>query len=142
MPALNTPQFGWVRSRLPRRAQPVPPIYEPEVGAEAVYWAAHHDRRELAVGWSTLLAMWGQKFVPGLLDRYLGRTGYTAQQHDGPETDRADNLFSPVPGDYAAHGSFDARAEPRTTALWPAEHAAWLAAGGIGLTLALLLRRR
>jgi short-subunit dehydrogenase len=142
MPALNTPQFGWVRSRLPRKAQPVPPIYQPEVGAEAVYWAAHHDRRELAVGWSTVLAMWGQKLVPGLLDRYLGRTGYSAQQHDGAELDRADNLIAPVPGEYGAHGAFDARAESRTSELWPAEHAAWLAAGAIGAALALAFGRR
>src|SRR5687767_9952429 len=83
MPALNTPQFGWVKSRLPRKAQPVPPIYQPEVAAEAIYWAAHHNRRELLVGWSTMQAVWGNKLVPGLIDRYLARTGYEGQQHDG-----------------------------------------------------------
>ena len=72
MPAMNTPQFGWVRSRLPRRAQPVPPIFQPEVGAEAVRWAAHHAPRELMVGWPTVQAIWGQRLAPGWLDRYLG----------------------------------------------------------------------
>src|SRR5216117_1147191 len=71
MPALNTPQFGWVKSRLPHKAQPVPPIFQPEVGARAVYWAAHHRRREVLVGWPTVQAVWGQKLIPGLLDRYL-----------------------------------------------------------------------
>jgi NAD(P)-dependent dehydrogenase (short-subunit alcohol dehydrogenase family) len=83
MPALNTPQFNWVKSRLPRRPQPVPPIYQPEVAAEAIYWAAHHNRRELYVGMSTVKAIVGNKIVPGLLDRFLGRNGYEAQQYDG-----------------------------------------------------------
>ena len=77
MPALNTPQFGWVKSRLPHKAQPVPPIYQPEVAAEAIYWAAHHTRREVHVGWSDAARRSGAtKFAPGLLDHYLGRTGY------------------------------------------------------------------
>ena len=80
MPAVNTPQFDWVRSRLPHRAQPVPPMFEPEVAAEAIVAAVHHPRREVFVGAPTLVAVWAQKFVPGLLDRYLGRTGYEAQR--------------------------------------------------------------
>ncbi len=99
MPALDTPQFGWVRSRLPHRAQPVPPIFDPAVGARAIVAMAEHPRRELLVGYPTYLAVWGQKIVPGLLDRYLGRTGYAGQQTDEPRPDRPDNLDGPLDGD-------------------------------------------
>ena len=85
MPALNTPQFGWVKSRLPRKAQPVPPIFQPEVAAEAIVWASRHDRRELAVGWPTVEAIVGNKIAPGWLDAYLARTCYDAQMTDEPE---------------------------------------------------------
>src|SRR4051812_943177 len=109
MPALNTPQFGWVKSRLANWAQPVPPIFQPEVGARAVYHAAHHPRREFLVGASTVAAIEAQKFIPGLLDRYLGMTGYHSQQTDEPEDhERPNNLWQPVPGDHGAHGRFDA----------------------------------
>jgi short-subunit dehydrogenase len=80
MPALNTPQFGWVKSRLKHKARPVPPIFQPEVGARAIYWAAHHFRREIYVGWSTVEAIVGNKLAPGLLDRYLGKTAFASQQ--------------------------------------------------------------
>jgi len=112
MPALNTPQFGWVRSRLPNRAQPVPPIFEPEVAARAILHSAKHPRRELYVGGSTLLAVWGQKFLPNVLDWYLGKTGYAAQQTDQPRPNRPDNLDAPVDDtvDRGAHGRFDDRA--------------------------------
>jgi hypothetical protein len=123
MPALNTPQFGWVKSRLAHKAQPVPPIFEPEVAARAIYFAAHHRRREVWVGGSTVAAIVGQKFIPGLLDRYLGKTGYASQQHDGPEDPkRPNNLWESVQGDYAAHGSFDTRASSSSPALWFAIH--------------------
>ena len=125
MPAMNTPQFDWCRARLPKQPQPVPPIYNPEVGARAVYWAAHHTRRELRVGVSTVAAILGQKILPGLLDLYLGRTGYTSQQTDEPTNpQRPDNLFAPVSGDYSAHGSFDKRAADSTTELWLGTHRA------------------
>ncbi len=109
LPAVNTPQFGWVRSRLPRRAQPVPPIFAPEVAAKAILAATHHPRRELFVGWPTLLSVWAQKVVPGLLDRYLGRTGYAAQQTEQERPDRPDNLDRPLDEttDRGAHGPFD-----------------------------------
>jgi len=114
-PALNTPQFGWVRSKLDRKPQPVPPIFQPEVAADAIVYAAHHNRREIIVGGSTLQAMWGNKFIAGLLDRYLGLTGYDAQQTEEPEDpNRPDGLWSPVPGDHGAHGSFDSRAKSRS----------------------------
>ena len=111
MPALNTPQFGWVKSRLPRKAQPVPPIFQPEVAAEAIYFAAHNPRREFYIGLPTVKAIVADKIAPGLLDRYLARTGYDSQQYDGAEDpNRPDNLWQPVPGDHGAHGAFDARA--------------------------------
>jgi hypothetical protein len=135
MPALNTPQFDWVLSRLPRKPQPVPPIYQPEVGARAVFWAAHHHPRELLVGWPTVRAVWAQKFFPGLLDRYLGGMGYDAQQYDGlANPNRPNNVWQPVPGPYGAHGDFDQRAHDTSSELWAATH--WRQ---IGLGLASLL---
>lgn len=134
MPALNTPQFGWVKSRLPRKAQPVPPIFEPEVGARAVYWAAHHRRRELYVGTSTLAAIYGQRIIPGLLDIYLGRTGFDSQQYDGhADPDRPNNLWESVPGNIGAHGDFDAQATPRSPELWLDSHRVWTAAAALGV---------
>lgn len=111
MPALNTPQFDWVRSYLGRKPQPVAPIYQPEVGARAVRFAAEHPRRRAYyVGLSTSLTVTANKFVPGLLDRYLAKTGFDSQQSDEPDrADRPDNLFEPVAGAFAAHGRFDDR---------------------------------
>jgi hypothetical protein len=133
MPALNTPQFGWVKSRLKHKAQPVPPIFQPEVGARAVYWAAHHRRREIYVGTSTVEAIVGNKIAPGLLDHYLGRTGYKSQQTEELEDpSRPDNLWKPVSGDHGAHGSFDSRAQDKSYEVWADLHRRWLfAAVGI-----------
>jgi NAD(P)-dependent dehydrogenase (short-subunit alcohol dehydrogenase family) len=134
MPALNTPQFGWVKSRLPHKAQPVPPIYQPEVAAEAILWAAHHPRRELHVGFSTVKAIIGNKLVPWLGDWYLSRVGYTAQQTDEPaDPHRPHNLWQPVPGDHGAHGAYDARARDTSVQLWADTHRGWLALAGLGL---------
>jgi short-subunit dehydrogenase len=111
LPAVNTPQFDVVRSRLPYQAQPVPPIYQPEMIAEAVLWAAEHHPREMVIGGSALKAIIGQKLVPGLVDRFLSRSGYESQQTNEPaDPDRRDNLYVPVPGDHGAHGRFDERA--------------------------------
>jgi NAD(P)-dependent dehydrogenase (short-subunit alcohol dehydrogenase family) len=133
MPALNTPQFSWVKSRLPRRAQPVPPIYQPEVAANAVYWAAHHRRREVNVGTSTLLAVIGNKLMPGVLDHYLARTGYKSQQTNEPEDpDRPYNLWQPVAGDRGAHGRFDNRARGGSKELWAVTHPGTVAAAAAG----------
>jgi len=130
LPALNTPQFGWVKSRLPRRAQPVPPIFQPEVAAEAIYFAAHHPRREFYVGAPSVAAIVGNRFVPGLLDRYLANTAYESQQYNGPEDpDRAHNLWQPVPGDHGAHGAFDKRATDWSPQLWASEHRGLVALG-------------
>ncbi|HUO61023.1 MAG TPA: SDR family oxidoreductase [Candidatus Acidoferrales bacterium] len=111
MPALNTTQFGWVKSRLRRKAQPVPPIYQPEVAARAIYHAAHNPRREYWVAFSTTAAILGQRIAPALLDRYLARTAYDSQEYDGAaDPNRQNNLWRPVPGDHGAHGAFDKRA--------------------------------
>jgi NAD(P)-dependent dehydrogenase (short-subunit alcohol dehydrogenase family) len=111
LPALNTPQFEWVRARLPGHPQPVPPIYQPEVAADAIVWAAGHAPRTLKVGVPTLLAIYANRVAPGLLDRYLGRTGYDSQQLDeSVDPDRPDNLCEPVSGDHRAHGRFDQQA--------------------------------
>ncbi len=132
MPALNTPQFDWVKSRLPRKSQPVPPIYEPEIAADAIIWAAEHPRREFFVGLPTIEAIQANKFVPGLLDRYLGRTGYDAQQYDGAaDPNRPDNLWSPVEEDFGAHGDFDARASAFSPQLWLDQHRNMLSIAGI-----------
>ena len=116
MPALNTPQFGWCKSRLPRKAQPVPPIYQPEVAARAIYYAAHHpSRREYYPAWSSVKAIFGNKLAPSFADHYLARMGYDAQQYDGhDDPDRPNNLYKPVAGDHGAHGAFTAA--PRTPA--------------------------
>jgi NAD(P)-dependent dehydrogenase (short-subunit alcohol dehydrogenase family) len=114
LPALNTPQFDWARSHMPRRAQPVPPIYQPEIAAEAIVFAARHPRREMYVGGSTVLAIAGQRIAPWLGDRYLARTGVDSQQTDEPERERPDNLFEAVPGDHGARGRFTARSKERS----------------------------
>lgn len=147
LPAVNTPQFGWVRSRLPRGAQPVPPIFEPEVPARAIVHVARHPRRELLVGASTLLAVWGQKFVPGILDWYLGRTGYDSQQTGTARPDRADNLDRPLDAqhDHGAHGRFDGRAHDWSPALELSLHRglfATLGAVALGGVVALGRTRR
>ena len=147
LPALNTPQFGWVKSRLPRKAQPVPPIFQPEVAAEAIYFAAHNPRREFYVGLPSVKAIVANKIAPGLLDHYLARTGYDSQQYDGPEDpNRPDNLWQPVPGDHGAHGAFDARASNWSPQLWTSEHRTWIGIGVMTLALsgiiALLKRKR
>ena len=145
MPALNTPQFGWVRSRLPRKPQPVPPIFQPEVAAEAIVWAAQHHRNELWVGWPAVKAIWGNKLIPRELDYYLARTGYDSQQTDEPvDQDRKDNLWEPLPGDHGAHGSFDNRAHRRSYQWWANTHRGALALAGTALAVltgAALARR-
>ena len=134
LPAVNTPQFEWVRSKLPRKAQPVPPIYQPEVAADAIMWSAYHSRREIYVGYPATQAIVGEKLVPGLADRYLAHTAYDGQMLDEPEDpDRPDNLWEPVPGDRGAHGSFDRRARTWSPELWISKNKRWIAAAGAGL---------
>src|SRR5690349_12487852 len=105
LPAVNTPQFSWIKTRMPRHPQPVPPIYQPEVIARAVYWVAHHRRRDFSVGLPTVKAIVGDKFIPGWLDHYLASIGYDAQQTPQPvDPGRPNNLYQPLPGDYGARG--------------------------------------
>jgi short-subunit dehydrogenase len=123
LPALNTPQFDWNRSRMPRQPQPVPPIFQPELAADAIVWAVEHRRREVLVGWPTVKAVLGNSLTPWYVDRYLARFGYDAQQTEEPVSpDRPDNLFSPVPRDYGAHGRFDARARSSSAEWWMVKH--------------------
>jgi NAD(P)-dependent dehydrogenase (short-subunit alcohol dehydrogenase family) len=153
LPAVNTPQFSWVLSRLPRKPQPVPPIYEPEVAADAVLYAAEHPRRrEYWVGGSTAATLIANAVAPGLLDRYLGRTGFRSQQTDEPAGRRPANLWQPVdeePGDdYGAHGDFDSRSTTRSVQLWASQHHGVVGAGAAAVTaatgaaLAAVVRRR
>jgi NAD(P)-dependent dehydrogenase (short-subunit alcohol dehydrogenase family) len=119
LPALNTPQFEWVKTRLPFSPQPVPPIFQPEVAAEAIVWAAEHHRPELYVGASTTMAIVGNKIAPRIGDWYLGRTGYASQQTGEPvDPNRPDNLWQPLAGDHGAHGKFDHGAHDHSTHFW------------------------
>lgn len=138
LPAVNTPQFRWVKSLLAREAQPVAPIYQPEVAADAITWVIDHPRRETWVGGSTVGTVIANRIVPGLLDRYLARTGYRAQQTDETlDRDRPNNLYEPVDDERGAHGVFDARAASRSPQLWASKHrgalAGGLALGGLAL---------
>jgi NAD(P)-dependent dehydrogenase (short-subunit alcohol dehydrogenase family) len=143
MPALNTPQFDWVKSRLKCKAQPVPPIFQPEVGARAIYWAAHHSRREILAGWPTVEAIIGNKLAPGLLDRYLGKTGFDSQQTSEPEDPtRPNNLWEPVRGDHGAHGAFDRQARETSLELQASLGRRWIGAGLAAIAAAVLLASR
>jgi NAD(P)-dependent dehydrogenase (short-subunit alcohol dehydrogenase family) len=128
MPAVNTPQFSWVLSRLPRHAQPVPPIFQPEVAARAVLYAAEHPRRrEYWVGASTAATLAANAIAPGLLDRYLAATGFTSQQTDQPrDRNQPSNLWHPADDadghDFGAHGIFDDQAHTRSGQLWASHH--------------------
>ena len=151
MPAVNTPQFSWVLSRLPRHPQPVPPIYEPELAARGVVFAADHPgRKQYWVGDSTAATILAQKFAAPLLDRYLGRTGYDSQQTSEPvEPGRPDNLWhavdEPAGSDHGAHGHFDGRSHNRSPQLWLSQHArpvtAVVAAAGLAGVVAAAARR-
>jgi short-subunit dehydrogenase len=123
LPAMNTPQFQQVRSKLPHEPQPVPPIYQPEVAARAVVRAAEHPRREYWIGIPTVAAIVGQRIAPGLLDRYLARTGFASQQMAEPaDRERPDNLEHPFPGDLGTHGRFDEMAHARSPQAWASAH--------------------
>jgi NAD(P)-dependent dehydrogenase (short-subunit alcohol dehydrogenase family) len=140
MPALNTPQFRWVKSRLPKKAQPVPPIFKPEMAADAIVWAAYSGRREVHVGWPTVKAILGNKIAPGYLDRYLARNGFESQQTDEPEDpQRPHNLWDPVPGDAGAHGVFDDRSSRHSFQLWLTMYRRTLALAAVGVFGALCI---
>ena len=145
MPAVNTPQFQWVLSRLPKQAQPVPPIYQPEVAARAVVYAADHPRRrEYWVGESTAATLVANAIAPGLLDRYLARTGFKSQQtaQDRP-SDQPANLWEPADEsrDFGAHGLFDERSHRHSPQVWASQHHGLLASAAVLGGAALMVRR-
>ena len=139
LPGVNTTQFNWCRSKLPDHPQPVPPIYQPEIPAEAIYWAAHHRRRELWVGYSTLQAIIGTKLSALAGDIYLARTGFSGQQMQGHPVpaDRPNNLYEPVPEKAATHGIFDDQAKARSPQLWLSIHRRAVAGASVAAAAAI-----
>lgn len=134
LPAMNTPQFSWCRTRLPRHPQPVPPIYQPEVAARAIVWASSRRRREVYVAWPTIKAIYGQELAPGYADRYLAKFAYSGQEtEEAVSRDRPDNLFEPAAEPYAAHGIFDSRARNFSPLTWIDLHRGALALGSLVL---------
>lgn len=151
MPGVNTPQFDWIRAKLPGQPRPVGKVYQPEVAARAIYFAAHDGRKEMLVGLPTLEAVWGNKLASSAMDEYLAATGFKSQQRPAPVSpDRKDNLFEPVSGDHGARGSFDDEAVDTSTELWISEHKRELglaalgaaAVAGAGFMLQALARRQ
>jgi NAD(P)-dependent dehydrogenase (short-subunit alcohol dehydrogenase family) len=141
LPAVNTPQFGWVLSRLPHRAQPVPPIFQPEVPAAAIVHMAEHPRRAMWLCWPTVRAILGNRVAPGVLDVYLGWKGVGSQQTSEPtDPERPANLWQPVAGDHGAHGSFDGRASATSRMAWITTHRPSL--DGLRTGVARFLARR
>ena len=139
--AFNTPQFNWVKSRLPNNAQPVPPIFQPEVAAKGIVWAAHNERRELMIGWPSLKAIYGNKVVPEYADWVLSRTGYKSQQTDEPaDPNRPNNLWEPLDQDedHGTHGRFDDRAIAESPQLFGTTHRKLLGALGVGALASLV----
>ncbi|HYX47006.1 MAG TPA: SDR family oxidoreductase [Sphingomicrobium sp.] len=145
MPGVNTPQFDWIRAKLPGQPRPIGKVYQPEVAGRAVYFAAHTDRKEVEVGMPTVQAIWGDKLASSLLDHDLARVGFKGQQRpERVKPDRKDNLFEPVAGDHGARGSFSDEAVDSSAELWISEHKKELgfaalgaaAAAGVGFMLA------
>jgi NAD(P)-dependent dehydrogenase (short-subunit alcohol dehydrogenase family) len=123
LPGVNTPQFEHCRDKFGKRSMPVPPVYQPEVAADAIHWAAHHRRREVYVGIPTVYTIWGNKLAPWLAERYLARTAVSGQLSDADKSPgREDNLFAATPGDPGAHGPYDERAHSRSVQLWATKH--------------------
>jgi NAD(P)-dependent dehydrogenase (short-subunit alcohol dehydrogenase family) len=145
LPALNTPQFGWSRTRMDRRSQPAPPVFQPEIAAAAILWAAEHAPRDLALGPPTQLAAIGEFIAPELMDQYVAGTAWDAQLDDDPvDPAQPENLFEPAPGDPGAHGAFDDRARQWSPHLWIETHR-WIysaIAAFVGACGAALLARR
>ena len=145
LPAVNTPQFDWAMNKMGRKAMPVPPIYQPEVPARAILFAATHHRRQIWVGLPTVQAILANRIAPGLIDRYLAKAGYKGQLTDKPLPQNAPaNLYEPVPGNYGAHGRFDGKARTGSWEMFTDRHRAafWAAAGLGALTGLHLLAKR
>jgi NAD(P)-dependent dehydrogenase (short-subunit alcohol dehydrogenase family) len=133
LPAVNTPQFDWVKNHLPNRPAPPDPLYQPEVAARGIVSAIDNPRRDLYVGSTTVAARYAQRFLPGLTDRYLARTAWEGQfSADADDPGRPSNLWDPLPGDHGAHGRFDDRAKGRSAQLWVTTHREGLAAAAVG----------
>ena len=142
LPAVNTPQFEWALNRTGKRPQPVPPIYEPEIPARAIVFAAFHHRREVWVGFSTVTAIMANRIAAGLADRYLARFGYSGQLgHDAADPDAPNNLYDTVPGDYAAHGRFDDRSRKTSIEMFTSRHKAAFLGAGLAVAAAAAIRR-
>ncbi len=141
LPAMNTPQFDWVKSNLPHRAQPVPPIFQPEVAARAIVWSATHRRRAMWIGSSTIVAIAGNRIAPEVGDRYLALTGFRSQQTKELESARPDNLWSSVSGLHRTHGRFDRRASAHSPLAWVSLHKRGLTGAAL-VGIALLALRR
>ena len=140
LPAVNTPQFDVMRNKMPRHPYPVPPLYQPELIAQAMLDAIEHPRRERWIGFSTTEAIIGQKLIPGTLDRYLGKTAWEGQQTDELPREQSDNLVTPLPGDHGAHGSFDRDARQSSGFIWATTHRGWIAGAAAGLLAAAGIR--
>jgi len=133
MPGVNTPQFDWIRAKLPGQPRPVGKVYQPEVAGRALYAAAHTDRKEMLVGLPTIEAVWGNKVASSLMDEYLAATGFKSQQRpERVQPDRKDNLFEPVAGDHGARGSFSDEAVDSSAELWISEHKKELGIAALG----------
>ena len=142
LPAINTPQFDWALNKMGRKARPVAPIFEPEVAARAIFFAATHRRRDVWVGWPTVKAILANRVAPGLIDRYLAHAGYSGQLADRPTApDAPANLFEPVAGDYSAHGRFDDQARDRSCEMFTARHKAALVGSAAVLAIGLMIHR-
>lgn len=141
--AFNTPQFDWARNRMPRRPQPVPPVFQPELAARAIVWASQQKRREVNVGFPAVKTIWGNKFAPQVADWVLEEDGYSGQQDEQLSAgDRPDNLFKPVDRDMGSHGRFDNEARTHSWQLWATMHRKGLMAAALLAPAALLLLRR
>lgn len=140
LPAVNTPQFGWCRSKLPNHPQPVPPIFTSQMAADAIYWAAHQRRREVQLGLPTMQAIEGNKVAPSLADWKLANSAIDGQQTNEPiDANRPDNLFSPVPGDFDANGIFDDRAKDRRWQWLITKRHRWVLAALVLVAVALIV---
>ncbi|MFY9969698.1 MAG: SDR family oxidoreductase [Roseiarcus sp.] len=145
LPAVNTPQFDWALNKTGRRARPVPPIFQPEIPARAIYFAAFHPRRQTWIGFPTVKAILANRIAPGLIDRYLASAGYTGQlTTETAPADAPNNLFHAVPGAYGAHGRFDASARSESWEVFTSRHrnALWAGAAVVGLFFLHRLARR
>jgi hypothetical protein len=137
MPGLNTPQFDWIRAKLPGKPRPIGTVFQPEVAARAIYYAAHSDRKEMLVGGPTVESVWGNKVASAWMDDYLAKVGFKGQQSPEPVSpDRKDNLFEPVPGDFEAHGRFDDEAHEDSPELWASIHKKQIGLAAVGAVAA------